>query len=118
MSILSHAEFGKTISRDDGLFDISVNGGGMLNVRYEKEGFLSAQREEGHDAEEQPCAEGFARTAIDAFVVVGFVRRRLLQLPGRLTRSAPRWTLHPPARWPWQQQFIEALTRIPALPAA
>ena len=46
------------------------------------------------------------------------MRRRLLALPGRLTRSARRWTLHMPARWPWQRHFIEALTRIRALPTA
>jgi hypothetical protein len=45
------------------------------------------------------------------------LRRRLLAIPGRLTRSARRWTLHLPARWPWQHDFIEALTRIRALPA-
>ena len=45
------------------------------------------------------------------------IRGWLLALPGRLTRSARRWTLHLPARWPWQRQFIEALTRIRALPA-
>ena len=46
------------------------------------------------------------------------VPRRLLALPGRLTRTARRWTLHLPARWPWQDAFVEALTRIRALPAA
>jgi Transposase DDE domain group 1 len=46
------------------------------------------------------------------------LRRRLLALPGRLTRSARRWTLHLPARWPWQHDFIRALARIRALPAA
>src|SRR5688572_14435674 len=46
------------------------------------------------------------------------LRRRLFALPGRLTHSARRWTLHLPARWPWQTDFIEALTRIRALPAA
>src|SRR4051794_24797779 len=45
-------------------------------------------------------------------------RRRLLTLPGRLTRTARRWTLHLPARWPWRDAFTEALTRIRALPAA
>jgi hypothetical protein len=45
------------------------------------------------------------------------LRRRLFALPGRLTHSARRWTLHLPARWPWQTDFIEALTRIRALPA-
>jgi hypothetical protein len=46
------------------------------------------------------------------------LRRQLLALPGRLTRHAGRWTLHLPARWPWQTDFIEALARIRALPAA
>src|SRR4051794_22656434 len=46
------------------------------------------------------------------------LRRRLFALPGRLTRTARRQTLHLPARWPWQTDFIEALTRIRALPAA
>jgi len=46
------------------------------------------------------------------------VRRRLLQLPGRLVSHAGRFTLRLPARWPWQTEFIEALTRIRALPAA
>ncbi len=44
------------------------------------------------------------------------LRRRLLALPGRLTSHAGRWTLHLPARWPWQQDFIEALAPIRALP--
>jgi hypothetical protein len=42
----------------------------------------------------------------------------LCDLRARLTHSARRWTLHVPARWPWQRSFIEALTRIRALPAA
>jgi hypothetical protein len=45
------------------------------------------------------------------------IRRRLLELPGRLTRSARRWTLHLPTRWPWQTDFLAALARIRALPA-
>lgn len=44
-------------------------------------------------------------------------RRRLLTIPGRLTRSARRWTLHLPARWPWQHVFEDTLGRIRALPA-
>jgi hypothetical protein len=46
------------------------------------------------------------------------IRRRLLSLPGRLTRHGRRWTLHLPARWPWQGDFEAALARIRALPAA
>jgi hypothetical protein len=46
------------------------------------------------------------------------VRRKLLAMPGRLTTHATRWTLHLPARWPWQQDFNDALSRLRALPAA
>jgi DDE family transposase len=46
------------------------------------------------------------------------LRRRLLTLPGRLTRTARRFTLHLPARWPWEHDLIRALARIRALPAA
>jgi len=46
------------------------------------------------------------------------LRRRLLQVPGRLTMHARGWTLHLPARWPWQGDYLAALARIRALPAA
>jgi hypothetical protein len=46
------------------------------------------------------------------------LRRRLLAVPGRLTRHARGWTLHLPARWPWHGDYINALNRIRALPAA
>ena len=46
------------------------------------------------------------------------LRRRLLGIPGRFTRHARGWTLHLPARWPWQGDYISALNAIRALPAA
>jgi Transposase DDE domain group 1 len=45
------------------------------------------------------------------------LRRRLLQIPGRLTHTHRQWTLHLPARWPWQDDYTSALARIRALPA-
>ena len=36
-------------------------------------------------------------------------RRRYLCIPGRLTRSSRRLTLHLPSRWPWAQRFTAAL---------
>ena len=44
------------------------------------------------------------------------LRRRLFALAGRITRSARRWTLHLPARWPWQLDFSHALARLQAIP--
>src|SRR3954471_13218459 len=46
------------------------------------------------------------------------LRRRLLQIPGRLTSHARGWTLHLPARWPWHGDYLDALNRIRALPTA
>ena len=49
-------------------------------------------------------------------VVAGTIRRRLIALPGRLTRSARRLRLHLPVAWPWREVFILALDRLRALP--
>ena len=49
-------------------------------------------------------------------VTTGTLRRRLFSLPGRLTRSARRLTLHLPQRWPWTHLFSGALARLRALP--
>jgi len=39
-----HPEFGETLSRLDGRFDLVVNGGAPLTLDYAREGFLEAQR--------------------------------------------------------------------------
>ncbi len=44
ITIDGHEEFGETRTREDGRFDIAVNGGGLLTVRYRKAGYLDAQR--------------------------------------------------------------------------
>lgn len=43
--VLGHPEFGQTLSRADGAFDLAVNGGGQLTVAYSTDGFLPAQRQ-------------------------------------------------------------------------
>ena len=42
--VLGRPEFGSGTTRSDGMFDLAVNGGGVLTVVYEAPGFLSAQR--------------------------------------------------------------------------
>lgn len=49
-------------------------------------------------------------------VVAKTIRRQLIRIPGRLTRSARKQTLHLPARWPWAQRFLDTLDGIRALP--
>ncbi len=46
VSILNHPEFGETISRADGMYDMAVNGGGQLTVNFARSGYLTAQRQE------------------------------------------------------------------------
>ena len=44
VTVLDHMEFGWTLSREDGMFDLAINGGGLVTVNYAKDGFLTAQR--------------------------------------------------------------------------
>jgi len=53
----------------------------------------------------------------EGVVTTKTLRRRCFALAGRLTRSARRWTLHLPRRWPWSSQLAVALARLRALPA-
>lgn len=45
VSILDHPEYGCTLSRADGRFDLVVNGGGQLTVSYRKTNYLASQRQ-------------------------------------------------------------------------
>lgn len=45
ISIKGHPEFGQTLSRADGMFDMAVNGGDVLTINYVKEGYLPVQRQ-------------------------------------------------------------------------
>jgi len=45
ITIKNHPEFGQTLSRSDGGFDMAVNGGGLLTINYDKDGYLPLQRQ-------------------------------------------------------------------------
>jgi RHS repeat-associated protein len=45
ITILNHPEFGQTLSRADGMFDMAINGGGYLTINYQKAGYLPTQRQ-------------------------------------------------------------------------
>ncbi|MCI0666678.1 MAG: PKD domain-containing protein, partial [Methylococcaceae bacterium] len=45
ITVNGHPEFGQTLSRTDGMFDLVVNGGGLLPLNYQKTGYLTAQRQ-------------------------------------------------------------------------
>ena len=52
----------------------------------------------------------------ETLITTKTLRTRYLNLPGRLTRSARRWRLHLPTRWPWAHQFLLALDRLRCVP--
>lgn len=45
VTIKDHAEFGQTMTRADGGYDLAVNGGGYLSLNYQQTGYLPAQRQ-------------------------------------------------------------------------
>jgi hypothetical protein len=47
----------------------------------------------------------------ESIITTKTLRRRYLTVPGRMTRSSRRRTLHLPVRWPWAKRFIVALER-------
>ncbi len=44
IDVNNRPEFGQTLSRADGFFDLAVNGGGPLTLNYRRSGYLPAQR--------------------------------------------------------------------------
>jgi len=44
VSVVGHPEYGWTLTRVDGSFDLAVNGGGMVLLNYERESYLPVQR--------------------------------------------------------------------------
>ena len=55
VTILNHPEFGQTLTRADGKFDLAVNGGGMLTINFQKQGFLPVQRNEDAPWQDYVC---------------------------------------------------------------
>jgi len=51
----------------------------------------------------------------ETLIATDTLRRRYLRVPGRLTCSARRLTLHLPQRWPWAKRFVEALANLRAV---
>lgn len=45
ITVLGHPELGSTVSRADGGFDLAVNGGGVLTLKYDNPSYLPVQRQ-------------------------------------------------------------------------
>ena len=67
ITVLDHPEYGETLTREDGEFDLAVNGGGTITLVYEKDRYMTTQRQV-----EAPWRD-FA--TVEDVVLVGYSRR-------------------------------------------
>jgi RHS repeat-associated protein len=70
VSILNHPEFGQTLSRADGMYDMAINGGGQLTVNFAMNGYLTAQRQVNTLWQSYAHVEDVALVQLDTNVTV------------------------------------------------
>ena len=63
-----HPEWGQTRSREDGWFDMAVNGGGRLHINYERSGYLPVGRNVDVAWQDYSVVPDVVLTALDAQV--------------------------------------------------
>jgi RHS repeat-associated protein len=68
ITILAHPEYGYTISREDGRFDMAVNGGGNLIVNYKKDDYLPVQRQVDVPLQDYAIADSVMMIHLDPHV--------------------------------------------------
>jgi len=61
-------------------------------------------------------AAGALASAFHARATTATIRAQLINIPGRLARTARRLTLHLPACWPWEHPWQHMRTAIQAIP--
>jgi RHS repeat-associated protein len=70
ITVLNQAKLGHTLSRDDGMYDLAVNGGGPLVIEYALDGFLPVQRTLSMPWNDFLVAPDVLLTALDPQVTV------------------------------------------------
>jgi RHS repeat-associated protein len=70
ISVLGHPEWGQTLSRADGMFDMAVDGGSLLTVVYQRAGLLPSQRQVQVPWQDYVWLPDVAVVALDAQVTV------------------------------------------------
>ena len=68
ITILDHPEYGYTFSRLDGKYDMAVNGGGYLNINYNKNGYLPVQRQANLPWQDYTIVDSVIMTKLDTNV--------------------------------------------------
>ncbi|HEX8618598.1 MAG TPA: IPT/TIG domain-containing protein, partial [Thermoanaerobaculia bacterium] len=89
VTIVGRPELGQTLSRADGMYDLAVNGGGRLTVRYERAGHLPIERQPYVAWNEFTVIDDVALTPLDVNVTTIASGSPSLQVArgGRMTDS-------------------------------
>jgi RHS repeat-associated protein len=68
VSIFGHPELGQTLTRADGMYDLVVNGGGVLALAFSKQGFFNVHRHATVDWRDTESVATVVMTAADTAV--------------------------------------------------
>jgi RHS repeat-associated protein len=66
VTVEDHPEFGQTLSRADGQYDLAVNGGGYLSLNFQKTGYLPIQRQVNAPWQDYMVADDAVMIALDS----------------------------------------------------
>jgi YD repeat-containing protein len=93
VTVLGHPEYGSTKSRADGMFDMAVNGGGAITLTYEKDGYLTVQRQVNTPWQDWAVVDDAVMIPLDAKVTTVDLTAPVMQVaqgPVVTDESGPR----------------------------
>ena len=70
VSIAGHPEFGSTMTRANGLYDMAVNGGGAVRVQFSKSGLLPVERQVNVPWQQYAVVEDVMMISLDPIATV------------------------------------------------
>ncbi|HEX7136617.1 MAG TPA: Ig-like domain-containing protein, partial [Vicinamibacterales bacterium] len=68
VTVVNHPEYGRTVTRADGVFDLVLNGGGAVTLALRKAGYIEAQRLVATQWNDQQVIDGIVMIGFDASV--------------------------------------------------
>lgn len=68
VKLLNETDFGQTLSRENGEFDLAFNSGSYVNIEYSKNGYVLVQRKLSVDGQNYYSAEDVRLTKLDPIV--------------------------------------------------
>jgi hypothetical protein len=113
ITVLDHAEFGRTLSRADGAFDLAVNGGGVLTVNHKRTGYLPVQRQVNAPWQDYEMIDEVVMVPLDtAVTTIDFSTPMQVARASVVTRYSRAW-VRTRRSSPWYDD-LEWIVSVPA----